>query len=214
MKTYSLFRCAPTFRYQTGPPILGKWSYPHVFTVLSERGNPNLEPHLLFTFSHLADALIQSDLQLVQGHSPEASRVKCPRTQRHLARPGIDPTTFWLIARLPNRSAIWPPYMCSAEGEALLITTSSVLPRKVKFIWGAVRVGVIWPLSRRGLCLNDLLRWQRCKKAFPNGNMQTSRSTDANSHLLEKHGLSELPVILMLMEVTANAGQKPHTTLT
>ena len=29
-----------------------------------------------FTFSHLADALIR-DLQLVQGHSPEANRVKC-----------------------------------------------------------------------------------------------------------------------------------------
>ena len=28
----------------------------------------------IFTFSHLADAVIQSDLQ---GHSPEASRVKC-----------------------------------------------------------------------------------------------------------------------------------------
>ena len=26
---------------------------------------------------HLADTLIQSDLQWVQGHSPEASRVKC-----------------------------------------------------------------------------------------------------------------------------------------
>ena len=32
---------------------------------------------LTFTFSHLADAIIQSDLQEVQGHFPKASRVKC-----------------------------------------------------------------------------------------------------------------------------------------
>ena len=30
-------------------------------------------------------------------------------THRHLALPGIEPTTFWLISRLRNRSAIWPP---------------------------------------------------------------------------------------------------------
>lgn len=29
--------------------------------------------------------------------------------------------------------------------------------------------------------------------------------------MLDKHGLSELPVILMLMQVTANAGQKIGT---
>ena len=34
----------------------------------------------------------------------------CPRTQRHLARPGIEPVTFWLLARFPNCSAIWPLY--------------------------------------------------------------------------------------------------------
>ena len=31
----------------------------------------------------------------------------CQRTQRHLAWRGIDPATFWLVARLPHRSAIW-----------------------------------------------------------------------------------------------------------
>ena len=31
----------------------------------------------------------------------------CPRTQRHLAWPGIDLATFRLLVRFPNRSAIW-----------------------------------------------------------------------------------------------------------
>ena len=33
--------------------------------------------YITFKCSHLADVLIQSDLQYVQGHSPEVSRVKC-----------------------------------------------------------------------------------------------------------------------------------------
>ena len=44
-----------------------------------------------FTFSHLADDLIQS-----QGHSPEADRVKCLAQEHNviLAQPGIEPVTF------------------------------------------------------------------------------------------------------------------------
>ena len=41
-----------------------------------------MSPIIYITFSHLADALIQSDLHQVQGHFPEASKVKF-RTQRH-----------------------------------------------------------------------------------------------------------------------------------
>ena len=47
-------------------------------------------------FSHLADALVQSDLESVQGHSPVASRVKC-LVQGHNViwhGPGIKPITF------------------------------------------------------------------------------------------------------------------------
>ena len=45
---------------------------------------------------HLADALIQSDLQCVQGHSPEASRVKCLAQEHNvnLRSRGIEPATF------------------------------------------------------------------------------------------------------------------------
>ena len=48
------------------------------------------------SFSHLADALIQSDLTKYRDIPPEASRVKClaQMTQRHLAQRGIDPATF------------------------------------------------------------------------------------------------------------------------
>lgn len=50
----------------------------------------------------------------------------------------------------------------------------------------------------------------RCRKAF------TSKSTVAphassQSELLQRNGLSEIPVIMMLMKVTANAGQKIGT---
>ena len=55
------------------------------------------------TFSHLAKALIQSDL-FPRGKSGE---VPCPTTQRNLARPGIKSATFWLLARFPDRSATW-----------------------------------------------------------------------------------------------------------
>ena len=49
-----------------------------------------------------------------------------------------------------------------------------------------------------------------CKKAFTNKTAVTNNAKD-QSELLEKSGLSELPVIMMLMEVTANAGQKIGT---
>ena len=39
--------------------------------------NPIILINIYIAFSHLADALIQSDLQKVQGHFPEASWVKC-----------------------------------------------------------------------------------------------------------------------------------------
>lgn len=51
---------------------------------------------------------------------------------------------------------------------------------------------------------------ERCKKAFSNKTAVTSNAKD-QSELLEKKGLSELPVIMMLMEVTVNAGQKIGT---
>ena len=35
----------------------------------------------------------------------------CPRTQLHFARPGIELVSFWLVARFPNHSAIWPPHL-------------------------------------------------------------------------------------------------------
>lgn len=51
---------------------------------------------------------------------------------------------------------------------------------------------------------------ERCKKAFTNGT-RVGSSNKVPSPLLKKHRFSELPVILMLMEVTANAGQKIGT---
>ncbi|XP_073670542.1 uncharacterized protein [Paramisgurnus dabryanus] len=52
----------------------------------------------------------------------------------------------------------------------------------------------------------------RCRKAFTNTN-KTAVTLDASgqSELLQRNGLSELPVIMMLMQVTANAGQKIGT---
>src|SRR4029434_8152474 len=51
---------------------------------------------------------------------------------------------------------------------------------------------------------------ERCKRAFTNKTTVTNNAK-VQSELLEKKGLSELPVIMMLMEVTANAGQKIGT---
>ena len=52
----------------------------------------------------------------------------------------------------------------------------------------------------------------QCRKAFTNTN-KTAVTLDASgqSELLQRNGLSELPVIMMLMQVTANAGQKIGT---
>ena len=77
-------------------------------TILS--GDAFWWPWSTFTFSHLADA--PERLPPNTGtFPPEASRVKC-LAQGHnviLAQRGIDPATFWLLARLPHRSAIWLP---------------------------------------------------------------------------------------------------------
>lgn len=50
----------------------------------------------------------------------------------------------------------------------------------------------------------------RCRKTFTN---KTTGRSDASSQpeLLERNGLSEIPIIMMLMKVTANAGQKIGT---
>ena len=45
----------------------------------------------------------------------------CPRTQRQLARPGIKPATFWLIARFPYRSAIWPLLAVNSPPPSVLL---------------------------------------------------------------------------------------------
>lgn len=52
---------------------------------------------------------------------------------------------------------------------------------------------------------------ERCRKAFTNNTVRTTSTSKTQSELLEKSGLCELPVIMMLMEVTANAGQKIQT---
>lgn len=50
----------------------------------------------------------------------------------------------------------------------------------------------------------------RCRKAFTN--KSTGRSdASSQSELLQRNGLCEIPVIMMLMKVTANAGQKIGT---
>lgn len=50
----------------------------------------------------------------------------------------------------------------------------------------------------------------RCRRAFTN-KTKVALKTSGQSELLERNGLSELPVIMMLMQVTANAGQKIGT---
>lgn len=52
----------------------------------------------------------------------------------------------------------------------------------------------------------------RCRKAFTNTN-KTALTLNASgqSELLQRNGLSKLPVIMMLMQVTANVGQKIGT---
>lgn len=49
----------------------------------------------------------------------------------------------------------------------------------------------------------------RCKKAFTNKTVTPDASSQFE--LLQRNGLSEIPVIMMLMKVTANAGQKTGT---
>lgn len=51
---------------------------------------------------------------------------------------------------------------------------------------------------------------EQCRKAFTNRASVTLKSA-GQSELLEENGLTELPVIMMLMLVTANAGQKIGT---
>ncbi len=48
---------------------------------------------------------------------------------------------------------------------------------------------------------------ERCMKAFTN-RARMERSKEGKLGLLEENGLQELPVIMMLKEVTTNAGQK------
>lgn len=51
---------------------------------------------------------------------------------------------------------------------------------------------------------------ERCRRAFTN-KTAVGKNTEDRSELLRSNGLTELPVIMMLMEVTANAGQKIGT---
>nr|XP_043874409.1 uncharacterized protein LOC122764147 isoform X1 [Solea senegalensis] len=52
----------------------------------------------------------------------------------------------------------------------------------------------------------------RCRKAFTNTNKNTvTLDASGQSELLQRNGISELPVIMMLMQVTANAGQRIGT---
>ncbi|KAM9764604.1 uncharacterized protein ACNS7B_019486 [Menidia menidia] len=52
---------------------------------------------------------------------------------------------------------------------------------------------------------------EKCRNAFTNSIARTANTNKEQSELLMRSGLCELPVILMLMEVTANAGQKVGT---
>ncbi len=52
---------------------------------------------------------------------------------------------------------------------------------------------------------------ERCKKAFANTVKMVNCSENDQLGLVGKSGLNELPVIMMLMEVTTNAGQKIGT---
>lgn len=47
---------------------------------------------------------------------------------------------------------------------------------------------------------------EKCKRAFTNNTVVLGNSTNSNLGLLLENGIMELPVIMMLMEVTANAG--------
>lgn len=52
---------------------------------------------------------------------------------------------------------------------------------------------------------------EKCKKAFTNVTAITNHTEKDQAGLVEASGLEELPVIMMLLEVTANAGQKIGT---
>ncbi|XP_059209564.1 uncharacterized protein LOC131988465 [Centropristis striata] len=58
--------------------------------------------------------------------------------------------------------------------------------------------------------LSPELAWQ-CRDVFFNAASRVVRSVKDKTGLLEGNGLQELPVIMMLLEVTANAGQKIGT---
>ncbi|XP_060777192.1 uncharacterized protein LOC132886504 [Neoarius graeffei] len=51
----------------------------------------------------------------------------------------------------------------------------------------------------------------RCRDVFSNSASRTLNTTREPSSLLMQHGLRELPVIMMLLQVTANAGQQIGT---
>ncbi|XP_056138840.1 seizure protein 6 homolog [Lampris incognitus] len=52
---------------------------------------------------------------------------------------------------------------------------------------------------------------ERCRKAFTNKSAKVNCAAKSQLGILKESGLRELPVIMMLMEVTANAGQKIGT---
>lgn len=52
---------------------------------------------------------------------------------------------------------------------------------------------------------------ERCRKAFTNNTVILKSRDNSQLGLLEESETPELPVIMMLMEVTANAGQKIGT---
>ena len=53
---------------------------------MTQHTAPHTRTHI--TFDHLADAVIHSDLQEVQGHSLEASRVKCLAQEHNVVSHG------------------------------------------------------------------------------------------------------------------------------
>ena len=59
------------------------------------------------------------------------------RTQRHFARPGIEPETFWLLARYPNRSATWLPD-CLLHARPQYLLRRLCLETRVQLIWRTV----------------------------------------------------------------------------
>ena len=52
---------------------------------------------------------------------------------------------------------------------------------------------------------------QRCRNVFCNTVAKTFNSATPERSLLTENGLEEFPVIMMILEVTANAGQKIGT---